>query len=96
MGHAWIFGSLDRGVYVLKYSTLKFTGWITGLNEATNTYIFVIFLINKIIGIFGAVYCDRCVFGSGYSPKRTYHLFIEYRPFLLLRFFVLMACYRTN
>jgi len=39
-------------VYTLKYSTLKFTGWITGLREATNTYVFVIFLINKIVGIF--------------------------------------------
>lgn len=39
-------------IYLLKYSTLKFTGWITGLKEITNTYVFVIFLFNKIIGIF--------------------------------------------
>ncbi len=38
--------------YLVKYSTLKFTGWITGLKDITNTYVFVIFLINKIIGIF--------------------------------------------
>lgn len=39
-------------IYLIKYCALKFTGWITGLNEATNTYIFIVFLINKIIGIF--------------------------------------------
>lgn len=39
-------------IYLIKYSTLKFTGWVTGLVEATDTYVFVIFLINKIIGVF--------------------------------------------
>ena len=39
-------------VYFIKYCTLKFTGWITGLKEVVNIYVFVIFLINKIIGIF--------------------------------------------
>ena len=39
-------------IYLVKFCTLKFTGWITGLTEITNTYVFIIFLINKIIGIF--------------------------------------------
>jgi hypothetical protein len=39
-------------IYVIKFCTLKFTGWITGFAESTNTYVFIIFLINKIIGIF--------------------------------------------
>jgi len=39
-------------VYLIKYCTLKFTGWITGLREVMDIYVFVIFLINKIIGIF--------------------------------------------
>ena len=39
-------------IYVVKFCTLKFTGWITGFSESTNTYVFIIFLINKIIGIF--------------------------------------------
>ena len=38
-------------VYFVKFSTLKFTGWVTGYKEATDTYIFIIFLICKIIGI---------------------------------------------
>lgn len=38
-------------IYLVKYITLKFTGWLTGYKEITNTYVFVIFLINKILGI---------------------------------------------
>lgn len=38
-------------IYVVKYSTLKLTGWLTGFTEITNTYTFVLFLINKILGI---------------------------------------------
>lgn len=39
-------------IYFIKYCTLKFTGWVSGLTEITNIYVFIIFLINKIIGIF--------------------------------------------
>ena len=39
------------GIYSIKYLTLKFTAWLTGYKEAVNTYVFVIFLINKILGI---------------------------------------------
>ncbi len=38
-------------IYLLKFFTLKFTGWVTGFNDVTNIYIFIIFLINKILGI---------------------------------------------
>jgi hypothetical protein len=38
-------------IYFFKFISLKFTGWVTGFREATNTYIFIIFLINKILGI---------------------------------------------
>ena len=38
-------------IYTGKFIVLKFTGWLTGLREATDTYLFVIFLINKIIGV---------------------------------------------
>lgn len=38
-------------VYLAKFSTLKFTGWVTGYKEVTDTYVFIIFLICKIIGV---------------------------------------------
>lgn len=51
----WCSAAICIGVfgiaYIIKFGTLKFTGWITGYEELINTYIFIIFLISKIIGI---------------------------------------------
>jgi Domain of unknown function (DUF4271) len=38
-------------IYTAKYCTLKFTGWITSYKAPLDTYTFIVFLINKIIGI---------------------------------------------
>ena len=38
-------------IYVIKFCVLKFVGWLTGTIESVDTYIFVIFLVNKITGI---------------------------------------------
>jgi hypothetical protein len=38
-------------LYFAKYCILKFIGWMSGMDKATDNYIFVIFLVNKIIGI---------------------------------------------
>lgn len=38
-------------VYTVKYIVLKFTGWISGYKNAADTYIFIVFLINKIIAM---------------------------------------------
>ena len=55
--------ALIGGVYVLKYSTLKFTGWITGLNEAPiPIYLSSFSLIRSSVFPLGAVYCDRLRF----------------------------------
>jgi hypothetical protein len=40
------------GVYLGKYLILKLTGWIFNIRSATDTYIFIVFLVNKMIGIF--------------------------------------------
>jgi hypothetical protein len=38
-------------IYFGKFLSIKLIGWISGMSDATDQYIFVIFLINKIIGI---------------------------------------------
>lgn len=43
--------AIFMSVYVVKYLTLKFVGWVTGYHTEADTYTFVLFLINKIIGI---------------------------------------------
>jgi hypothetical protein len=39
-------------IYSGKFITLKLTGWIFNVSNATDTYIFIVFLVNKMIGIF--------------------------------------------
>ena len=44
---------LSIGVlYFLKFCVLKFMGWLSDVQESTNGYIFAIFLVNKITGVF--------------------------------------------
>ncbi len=38
-------------LYVSKFLLLSFAGWVFNAKEATETYIFIVFLINKILGI---------------------------------------------
>jgi hypothetical protein len=37
--------------YLVKYASLRFTGWVTNHKDEADTYIFIIFLLNKVIGI---------------------------------------------
>jgi hypothetical protein len=39
-------------MYMIKFLSLKFTGWVLNLSTATDSYIFIVFIINKVIGIF--------------------------------------------
>jgi len=38
-------------LYSAKFVGLKLSGWIFGMTGATDTYIFIIFLVNKILGV---------------------------------------------
>ena len=38
-------------LYFIKYCFIKFMGWMSGMQQAADSYIFVIFLVNKITGI---------------------------------------------
>lgn len=54
--NSWLVIGLCTGllgmIYLVKFGTLKFTGWLTGFSDTVNTYLFILFLISKIIGIF--------------------------------------------
>lgn len=39
-------------IYLVKFITLKFSGWIFDRREAADTYIFIVFLLNKLLGVF--------------------------------------------
>ena len=85
-----IFSSITLAglIYFIKFCTLKFTGWITGLAEVTNTYIFVVFLINKIIGIFLVPFIIILSFSDPAIIKIAVLVsLMSIGIFLLLRFF---------
>lgn len=75
-------------IFIGKYAILKFTGWLTGYKEATNTYIFVIFLINKIIGVFLVPFIVIIAFSGAVAAEIAALVSImSIGIFLLLRFF---------
>jgi uncharacterized protein DUF4271 len=39
-------------IYLVKFLVLKFCGWVFNISRATDIYIFIVFLVNKIVGIF--------------------------------------------
>ncbi|MDI3318543.1 DUF4271 domain-containing protein [Pinibacter soli] len=39
-------------IYFIKFLVLKFTGWVFNLKAAANTYIFIVFLTNKMLALF--------------------------------------------
>ncbi len=39
-------------IYVVKFLGLKLTGWVFNVSNATDAYIFIVFIINKVLGIF--------------------------------------------
>jgi Domain of unknown function (DUF4271) len=39
-------------IYTVKFLGLKISGWLFNMKEGGDTYIFVVFIINKVIGIF--------------------------------------------
>ena len=38
-------------IYIVKFLGLKFVGWLFNVDEATESYIFIVFIINKMLGI---------------------------------------------
>jgi hypothetical protein len=39
-------------IYIIKFLTLKFLGWLFNVTPTTDGYIFIVFMISKIIGIY--------------------------------------------
>lgn len=49
----WAYGCLlVLSIYLGKFIILKIIGWIFNVGNATDTYIFIIFMVNKMVGIF--------------------------------------------
>ncbi len=59
--------------YLVKYLGLKIAGWVLGIQEATDAYIFIVFIINKMIGILLLPFLILLAFSEGriYSVSLT-------------------------
>lgn len=53
-------------VYFIKFTGLKISGWLFNMKEAANAYIFIVFIVNKMIGIFLLPFLVILAFGTGY------------------------------
>ena len=75
-------------IYLAKFSTLKFTGWVTGHSDITDAYIFIIFLICKIIGVLLVPFIILIAFSDAAIAKSCALISLLIAGFLLLlRFF---------
>ncbi len=51
--------------YLVKYISLRFTGWLTNFKSEADTYIFIVFLLNKVIGILLLPFIILLTFSTG-------------------------------
>ena len=50
-------------IYLVKFVGLKIIGWLFNMRHAADSYIFIVFIINKVIGIFSfAISCIACLY----------------------------------
>ena len=48
----FLYGTIGiSAAYFLKFLGLKLSGWVFNVQEAANSYIFIVFIVNKMIGI---------------------------------------------
>ncbi len=74
--------------YLVKYLALQFSGWITGYKAEANIYTFIIFLLNKVIGILLLPIVILIIFSSHTIASFTVFIsLIMLGLVLLLRFF---------
>ncbi len=73
-------------IYIVKFLGLKLTGWMFNVYEATESYIFIVFIINKILGIVFLPFLLLLAFSS--------HTIIETSLFLTWSLMALLYGYR--
>lgn len=51
-------------IYLIKYCFLKFIGWVAGISDMMDHYIFIIFMVNKLLGILLLPFIILLAFGN--------------------------------
>lgn len=74
--------------YIIKYLSLSLIGWITNFRSEANTYIFIVFLLNKITGILMLPFIIILAFSSIKAASAAVSVsLIVLALILLMRFF---------
>ncbi len=63
-------------IYLVKFLVLKFVGWVFSISRATDIYIFVVFLVNKMMGIFLLPFLILITFSSSDVREIFYNYLI--------------------
>lgn len=79
-------------IYLGKFLLLKFCGWVFNISRATDIYIFVVFLVNKMMGIFLLPFLVILFF----SGPTVGSVFVTISLSMILAFFIyrVIASYR--
>ena len=73
-------------IYLGKFIVLKSAGWIFGITKSTDTYIFIVFLVNKMLGIILLPFIVLHVF----QPRPVQQVLVT----LSLMFIIFLFAYR--
>jgi hypothetical protein len=79
-------------LYLGKFVILKFCGWVLNISRATDTYIFVVFLVNKMLGIFLLPFLILITFSS--PEVREIVITISFVMIFVLLIYRVVAAYR--
>ena len=84
-------------IYLVKFLGLKVLGWIFNMQDAADSYIFVVFVINKVIGVFLLPFVIMLAFmtGTGYEIALILSWF-GIGALLLYRFILTFAAVRNQ
>lgn len=81
-------------IYIVKFIFIQFIGWVFNNKEASNAYIFIVFIINKIIGILLLPFCLILAFADKHIVTIAEVIAIVIISILLL--YRLLLTYRST
>lgn len=71
-------------MYVVKYLVIRFAGWVSGNLKEADTYVFIVFLVNKIMGVVLLLLLPMLTFSS--HPLSLIGFTVSYTVIILLFF----------
>jgi len=78
-------------IYLVKFIGLKITGWLFNVSNTTDSYIFIVFIINKMLGIFVLPFLLLLAFAN--DPLYSYAMFISWLGLGLLLIYRFILSY---